>query len=282
METEETKTEKTFNVYKVDWVDAKRPWDCPTAHTLHKSLEDCKKYADDYAKWSNKAGLERPERLGNRITNLMPSSEPYLVDEDEDSYEHTQKIGSWWIENSHTYNAGPISDFCCSKRKKAERFAAYKHRNQTRKDGFTPYIAHPKAVAEITRQAGITDEVSIASALLHDTVEDTDTTLEEICSEFGSDVAKYVCLLTRPRGDDRDSYHERIVYAAPREVQIIKLADVLHNIQGLDKIADTEKKEKFRNNVTHALEKYYLPLAQKISPELYGLLCVEFTKHLAK
>ncbi|MBI4095585.1 MAG: bifunctional (p)ppGpp synthetase/guanosine-3',5'-bis(diphosphate) 3'-pyrophosphohydrolase [DPANN group archaeon] len=158
---------------------------------------------------------------------------------------------------------------------RAEKFAAYKHRNQKRKDGKTPYIAHPIAVAEIIKSAGITDGVSVASALLHDTVEDTDATLEEICREFGPEVAHYVCLLTRVRGDDRDAYHERIVYASPKEVQIIKLADVLNNLSTLDNIADAAAKEKFRKNVTHALEKYYLPLAKKISPRIYNSLKLE-------
>ena len=157
---------------------------------------------------------------------------------------------------------------------KAEQFAAYKHRNQTRKDGKTPYIVHPRAVAEIIKQAGVTDEVSVASALLHDTVEDTDTTLEEICREFNPEVAKYVCLLTRVRGDSRDAYHERIFYVAPREVQIIKLADVLHNLSTTSEMKETDR-VKFLKNVGPACEKYYLPLAIRIYPELYEKISEE-------
>src|SRR3989344_53983 len=265
---------KTFGVYKVDWVNTERPWDCPEAYTLHKSLEAYKKYADDYAMWSNKAGLKRPVSLWLSQSGLKPNSEPYLVNEDKGSYEYLQENLGYWIANSHTFNDA----WCCGMKKKAERFATYKHKNQTRKDNKTPYIAHPIAVAEIIKQAGVTDEDFVASALLHDTVEDTDTTLEEICAEFGSEVAKYVCLLTRPRGDDRDAYHERIIYAAPTEVQIIKLADVLHSLRTLDEIANTKEKEKFRKNVTHALEKYYLPLAERISPQIYGLLKTETQK----
>ncbi len=268
------KTEKTFRVYRVDWINRNRPWACQPAFTLHKSIENSKEYIKDYVKFMGRLILKHPDWPSHYESN----SKPYLTNTHKTSYEYLERhLGQWIWEHPKIFASE--DNECCRLEKRAERFAAHKHRNQTRKDGVMPYIVHPKAVAEIILQASITDEVSIASALLHDTVEDTDTTLEEICREFGPEVAKYVCLLTRSRGDDRDAYHERIVYAAPKEVQIIKLADVLHNIRTLDKIADAEKKEKFRNNVTHALEKYYLPLAQRISPELYGLLCKEFVKH---
>lgn len=70
-------------------------------------------------------------------------------------------------------------------------FAAIKHRTQRRKDpDATPYINHPIGVANIlTEEAAISDPIVIAAALLHDTVEDTDTTLEEIETQFGPQVS---------------------------------------------------------------------------------------------
>ena len=70
---------------------------------------------------------------------------------------------------------------------KAVNFAAVKHTRQRRKDGKdTPYINHPVGVANILAdEGGVDDPVVIQSALLHDTVEDTDTTLDEIEEHFG-------------------------------------------------------------------------------------------------
>ncbi|PSN48118.1 hypothetical protein C0J52_05802 [Blattella germanica] len=77
---------------------------------------------------------------------------------------------------------------------KCTDFAALKHKNQRRKDPEkTPYINHPIGVARIlTKEAGIRDIEVIQAALLHDTVEDTDTSFDEIEAEFGSGVCKLV------------------------------------------------------------------------------------------
>jgi len=61
---------------------------------------------------------------------------------------------------------------------KALTFGAYKHRNQRRKNGDIPYINHPIEVADILAKAGVTDYEVLSAAVLHDTVEDTDTTAE--------------------------------------------------------------------------------------------------------
>ena len=77
-------------------------------------------------------------------------------------------------------------------------FAAHKHSNQRRKDpAKTPYINHPIAVANILlSEAGITDESVLIAALLHDTVEDTDTTFDEIDQRFGTVVRDIVAEVT--------------------------------------------------------------------------------------
>ncbi|XP_053320706.1 guanosine-3',5'-bis(diphosphate) 3'-pyrophosphohydrolase MESH1 isoform X2 [Spea bombifrons] len=76
----------------------------------------------------------------------------------------------------------------------ATDFAAEKHRQQRRKDvDKTPYINHPIGVARIlSREAGITDTAVLQAALLHDTVEDTDTTFLEIEERFGLEVRRIV------------------------------------------------------------------------------------------
>lgn len=68
-------------------------------------------------------------------------------------------------------------------------FAAVAHRNQLRKDNKTPYINHPIGVAHLlTRIGGVDDPIVIQGALLHDTVEDTETTLDDIELHFGKEV----------------------------------------------------------------------------------------------
>jgi GTP diphosphokinase / guanosine-3',5'-bis(diphosphate) 3'-diphosphatase len=80
---------------------------------------------------------------------------------------------------------------------KVLNFAAIKHRNQRRRDKeATPYINHPIAVANLLSNVGVTDPIVIVGALLHDTVEDTDATFEELEREFGLEVSELVRELT--------------------------------------------------------------------------------------
>jgi len=80
----------------------------------------------------------------------------------------------------------------------AADFAAFKHRNQRRKDiHASPYINHPIALAALlTNEAGITDPVVICAALLHDTVEDMETTLAQWQERFGKAIAGVVMEVT--------------------------------------------------------------------------------------
>lgn len=75
---------------------------------------------------------------------------------------------------------------------KALKFASLKHTSQRRKAGDIPYINHPIEVAEFLGQAGISDYEVLSAAILHDTVEDTDTTPEELEHEFGKKVRDIV------------------------------------------------------------------------------------------
>ncbi len=82
---------------------------------------------------------------------------------------------------------------------KAIRFAADKHRDQRRKDHRgSPYIVHPVAVAERLIDAGISDEATLIAAILHDTIEDTECTSDEIALIFGSEIAQLTEELTVP------------------------------------------------------------------------------------
>ncbi|XP_067653448.1 guanosine-3',5'-bis(diphosphate) 3'-pyrophosphohydrolase MESH1-like [Haliotis asinina] len=118
-------------------------------------------------------------------------------------------------------------------------FSAIKHKDQRRKDPeMTPYINHPIGVAYILTEAGITDLSVIQTALLHDTVEDTSTTFDEIEAEFGKEVRDLVAELsddkTLMKEDRKRLQIEHAPHASPK-AKLVKLADKLHNLRDLQR-----------------------------------------------
>ena len=113
---------------------------------------------------------------------------------------------------------------------KAKEFATECHKGQFRYDGITPYIKHPEAVVNLLLDAKIKNETTIASAWLHDVVEDCDIQGDKIQKEFGEGVAKIINTLTRDIS--REQYKQRIKESG-FEVKIIKLADTIHNCSNL-------------------------------------------------
>ena len=119
---------------------------------------------------------------------------------------------------------------------KSATFAARKHRDQRRKDeGASPYINHPIEVAEILARIGGVDEVSVLqAALLHDTVEDTQTSADEIEREFGSAVRKLVEEVTDDKTLPKAERKRLQIEHAPRlsaRAKLIKLADKICNVR---------------------------------------------------
>jgi guanosine-3',5'-bis(diphosphate) 3'-pyrophosphohydrolase len=115
-------------------------------------------------------------------------------------------------------------------------FAARKHRDQRRKDPeASPYINHPIALANILWVgAGIQDPVVICAALLHDTVEDTETTEAELAERFGPKVASVVMEVTDDTSLPRPRRKALQVEHAPRlsrEAKLVKLADKISNVR---------------------------------------------------
>src|SRR5262252_844777 len=112
---------------------------------------------------------------------------------------------------------------------KAAAFAAEKHRNQRRKDEeASPYINHPIQVAYILVEANVEDPVVLASALLHDTIEDTETTHDELEIVFGYEIANIVAecsddkSLTKLERKQAQIDHAAAISAKAR---LVKLAD---------------------------------------------------------
>jgi guanosine-3',5'-bis(diphosphate) 3'-pyrophosphohydrolase len=119
---------------------------------------------------------------------------------------------------------------------KALSFAAYKHRHQRRKGAKAiPYINHPIALADLlVRTAKISDPEVIATALLHDTVEDTCTTNKELKSEFGPVISKMVAELTDDKSLPSEVRKRRQVEHAPSlssRARMVKLADKTCNLR---------------------------------------------------
>ena len=117
-------------------------------------------------------------------------------------------------------------------------FAAYKHRRQRRKDPeASPYINHPIALAHVlSSEAGISNAKVLAAAILHDTIEDTETTYEELRERFGKTIAGVV----REVSDDKslskaDRKRLQIEHAEhlSRRARLVKLADKISNVRDI-------------------------------------------------
>lgn len=121
---------------------------------------------------------------------------------------------------------------------KAASFAAGKHRNQRRKDAnASPYINHPLGLARVlTDEAGVTDIETICAALLHDTVEDTDTTPFELEHEFGSNIYELVMEVTDdkalPKIERKNAQIENAAVISDKAKRV-KLADKICNLRDI-------------------------------------------------
>lgn len=117
----------------------------------------------------------------------------------------------------------------------AARFAAGKHKSQKRKDGQTPYINHPLEVADIlARVARVSDPEILAAALLHDTIEDTGTTAEELRTVFGERVVSLVQECTDDKSLPKADRKRLQVEHAPHksdDAKLIKIADKISNMR---------------------------------------------------
>ncbi len=120
---------------------------------------------------------------------------------------------------------------------RAASFAARAHMGQLRKDETTPYIAHPFRVAMVIRHVfDCDDEVAIAAAMLHDTIEDTPVDYDDIAKAFGDAVADAVAAMSKnmvmPETQREADYDARLA-AGPWQGRLIKLADVYDNTTDL-------------------------------------------------
>lgn len=121
---------------------------------------------------------------------------------------------------------------------KAIKFAAWKHKDQRRKDaGASPYINHPIALASVLQEEGdVVDPVVLAAALLHDTIEDTETTHDELRGQFGDDIADIVLEVTDTKWIDK-AVRKKLQISkaghATARAKLVKLADKICNLRDI-------------------------------------------------
>lgn len=159
-----------------------------------------------------------------------------------------------------------LSEVECQKIYKAYKLADKAHIKQHRDSG-EPYIFHPIAVAEILANLQI-DSVTLQAALLHDVIEDTEYTYEEIENEFGSDVAFLVDGVTKlshftytSKEDQQTENYRKMFLAMAKDVRVvvIKLADRLHNMRTMTDVTE----EKRRRKAAETME-IFAPLAHRL------------------
>jgi len=129
----------------------------------------------------------------------------------------------------------------------AVAFAARAHRSQMRKDRETPYVSHVFRVCLIVRHLfGIDDEDVLTAAVLHDTVEDTNTDYDDLVERFGATVAAWVAALSkdkRMREEQREAAYMQTLASAPWQVKVCKLADIYDNLTDFANLAAKGRKK---------------------------------------
>src|SRR4051794_33916291 len=149
---------------------------------------------------------------------------------------------------------------------RAFRYAAAAHEGQQRQSG-SPFIEHPVGVAQICAQLHL-DEQTLAAALLHDVVEDTESDIDDVRAEFGDEVAKLVegvTKLTRIQFQSREhaeaENYRKMVVAMSEDVRVIliKLADRLHNMRTIEYLGKQKQIQKAKETL-----EVYAPLAHRL------------------
>lgn len=187
---------------------------------------------------SNEPGLSTPE---SEFASLLNSLDTYLPGQDR----------------------APIH--------KAYEFASKAHSHQKRRSG-EPYITHPLAVANIVTNLKL-DTASVVAAILHDTVEDTSASIEDIEATFGSEVAHLVDGLTkiskikfRSKQEKLAENFRKMILAMAKDIRVImvKLCDRLHNMRTIGSLEDAK-----RRRISQETLDIYAPLANRLG--IYGI-----------
>ena len=149
--------------------------------------------------------------------------------------------------------------------RRAYEVAESAHAGQMRDEG-TPYIIHPLRVAvSLADELEIYSPKLISGALLHDVIEDSPTTREEIAERFGEEIAEIVWLLTKFDDVSLPAYLAAIEAAAETGAPVVKLCDRLDNLRFLAHSPKAEKKRRY----IRTTEQHYLPMAARTNKYIY-------------
>ena len=150
---------------------------------------------------------------------------------------------------------------------KAYNFALNAHKNQIRDSG-DPYLSHPVEVANILTELKL-DSATIATGLLHDTIEDTKTTYKTVQKEFGKEVADLVDGVTKISElegkiieNSKAENIRKLILATSKDIRVllVKIADRLHNMRTLDSISSDER----RKRIARETMEIYAPLTNRM------------------
>ena len=167
------------------------------------------------------------------------------------------------IKKVKTYNRFLNSE----KLSKAYKFALKAHQNQKRASG-DPYLIHPVAVADILTDLKL-DSATIATGLLHDTIEDTQATYKTVEKEFGKEVADLVEGVTKISQlegkaveNSKAENFRKLILATSKDIRVllVKIADRLHNMRTLNSIKDDER----RKRIAKETIEIYAPLSDRM------------------
>ena len=163
-----------------------------------------------------------------------------------------------------------LSDEDAVRIRQAFEFAREAHAGQLRKSG-APYIIHPVAVARIVAEELQLGPNPVIAAFLHDVVEDTDFTIDDVKARFGSDVAYLVRVVTKQKKKQYETSKQvdnfkQMLESLHYDIRaiLIKLADRLHNMRTLDSMRP-DKQMKIAGETDY----FYAPLANRLG--LYGI-----------
>jgi len=185
------------------------------------------------------------------------------VTKDPSNYEKPEELYNKLIETIHKYH--PSTD--TSMIEKAYGIAYEAHKDQKRRSG-EPYIIHPVSVAIVLAELEL-DKETIVAGILHDVVEDTVLTLDEITEEFGAEVALLVDGVTKltqlsyskDKVEIQAENLRKMFLAMAKDIRVIliKLADRLHNMRTLEYQSPIKQKEKARETMD-----IYAPIANRL------------------
>ena len=179
-----------------------------------------------------------------------------------ETHEQHQELIDELIADVSAYNPDVDRDLIA----RAFRFAADAHEGQQRRSG-EEFVLHPWGAAKICAQLQLDDE-TIAAALLHDVVEDTDVELEDVRAEFGDEIGKLVegvTKLTRVQFQSREQAeaenYRKLIIAMAEDVRVIliKLADRLHNLREIEYLGKQKQVQKAKETL-----EVYAPLAHRL------------------